>query len=425
MDISREVFLEKIDLIIRLFFYILVFWLPYSPAVVESCVITAVVLWIVKRLVMHWPMICSDIQNLFKAFKPPSTSLNRLIYYFLIICLISVASSILWQQALADLFTKILEWFAILWLIQESFKNKKQLYLLMSILIFSGMATAVDAIVQFDILGKDIFYGRPVSPDGRATASFKAPSGLGTYMATIIPLCLASVLIMKKGTQKVLLLAGTGIMIYALILTFTRGAWAGAFAGILLFFFTFLIWLKRFEMAKTFLLAGVFLVLISVFPLLLNTKATLNMIKRSNTASWRLDIWEDSWQMIKDRPVFGHGVNTYMPIFQSYRRDPHNYPTYAHNCFVQLAAELGLLGLAAFCWIFIKFFLDGFFQLRTIEREKKDLIVISIGLLSAIAAFLVHSIFDTNLYALQLGILLWFLVGIQIKINQLVNERVN
>jgi O-antigen ligase len=156
---------------------------------------------------------------------------------------------------------------------------------------------------------------------------------------------------------------------------------------------------------------------------LLNTEKTLKMIKRSNTIAWRLEVWQDSMLMIKDRPLFGHGVNTYMPLFQGYRRQIHNYPTYAHNCFIQLACEIGLLGVAAFGWIFLRLFLDGWRRIRTMALGQDGLPLLSLGLLASIGAYLVHSFFDTNLYSLQLGVLLWFLVALQYKVNFLLTER--
>jgi len=414
---------QRIDGLIRVFIYILAFWLPYSPAVIESCVIIAVVLWIVKRLAVHWNLIKKDARHIFKAFAPPASSLNRPIAVFLIICILSIVSSAFWQSALGDFITKIMEWFAIYWLIQESFTSKRQIFVLLGVTFFTAISTAVDAILQFSILGKDLFYGYPVSPDGRATAGFKAPSGLGAYLASIIPLTLSLIFYSRNKMAKTGFLVVLGVMVWALMLTFTRGAWTGAFAGILVFVLIYLIGSKRIETAKTFLLALVFLIMTIAFPLMLNTEKTLKMIKRSNTIAWRLEIWQDSMRMIKDRPLFGHGVNTFMPVFQSYRRQIHNYPTYAHNCFIQLASDVGLLGLAAFGWIFLRLFLDVSCQIRTMALERERMIFLGLGVSASIAAYLVHSFFDTSLFSLQLGVYLWFLVGIQSKINFLVAER--
>lgn len=120
--------------------------------------------------------------------------------------------------------------------------------------------------------------------------------------------------------------------------------------------------------------------------------------------------------MIMERPFFGHGINTYMRIFQEYSREAKWSPTYAHNCFLQLIAETGILGLMSFLYIFVELFRN---VLRQIEDQKiqGELRLILIGLLSGMVAFLIQSFFDTTLYSLQLSIYFWYMVGILMTAN--------
>lgn len=55
----------------------------------------------------------------------------------------------------------------------------------------------------------------------------------------------------------------------------------------------------------------------------------------------RTDYWHYCFEMIKERPLFGHGINTY----ETYLRRNSNLPVYnAHNIYIQLYAELGIIG---------------------------------------------------------------------------------
>jgi O-antigen ligase len=58
----------------------------------------------------------------------------------------------------------------------------------------------------------------------------------------------------------------------------------------------------------------------------------------------RLDAWRDGWTVVRDFPVFGTGMNTYGPAMLFYQeRNPGFHMAQAHNDYLQLLAEGGLL----------------------------------------------------------------------------------
>ena len=70
--------------------------------------------------------------------------------------------------------------------------------------------------------------------------------------------------------------------------------------------------------------------------------------------SGRFEYWKNAISIFRSSPVFGTGLNTYARIIM---RDPnHGAWRYAHNCYLQMAAETGLLGLSCFLWmVFVLF----------------------------------------------------------------------
>ncbi len=137
------------------------------------------------------------------------------------------------------------------------------------------------------------------------------------------------------------------------------------------------------------------------------------------SVSFRTAVWRDTLTMIEERPLFGHGVNTYMRLFQYYNKDAQLSPTYAHNCYLQITAETGILGLISFLSILGALFKDVFQKLADRQSKSRDLYLLTLGLFSGIVAFLVHSLFDTNLYSLQLSAYFWYMAGIVTSINRL------
>ena len=58
----------------------------------------------------------------------------------------------------------------------------------------------------------------------------------------------------------------------------------------------------------------------------------------------RLEAWRDGWGVVRDFPLFGTGLNTYPDAMLFYQqRNPGTYVAQAHNDYLQLLAEGGLL----------------------------------------------------------------------------------
>ncbi len=65
---------------------------------------------------------------------------------------------------------------------------------------------------------------------------------------------------------------------------------------------------------------------------------------QNNNLVSRLDAWRDGWQVVRDFPLFGTGLNTYSDAMLFYQqRNPGVHMAQAHNDYLQLLAEGGLL----------------------------------------------------------------------------------
>ena len=68
-----------------------------------------------------------------------------------------------------------------------------------------------------------------------------------------------------------------------------------------------------------------------------------------NDAQGRIEIWQDSWQLIKDNPLVGSGLDSYEPVIFLYQKNDTDQTQIgaAHNDYLQLAADMGLPFAAA------------------------------------------------------------------------------
>jgi O-antigen ligase len=74
----------------------------------------------------------------------------------------------------------------------------------------------------------------------------------------------------------------------------------------------------------------------------------------NNILSWRLWIWDTAMNMVADRPFSGVGAGAFQAAYVHYSTHPgdifRGIPAYhAHQLYVGIAAETGLIGLLAFC----------------------------------------------------------------------------
>lgn len=432
MDSWKDgVLAERIDAVIRLFLYILIFWLPYSPAVIESCVIICLILWIVKRsyiLKVHGARSPATfkkrLSDFLIGFNPKSSSINTPIIFFLAVCLLSVVGSAFFEQSWHNFLTKTLEWFIVYFLTLEVITKYKYIRIILLVLLSTTAATAVDSIIQFYLTHKDFFLGHSIAAGSQATAGFKTPNGLGAYLALMVPIVLSlSFVKWENKKYRFVALLTLVLILWSLMTTFSRGAWFGTSLGIAFFLAIFLFHKQRSEFYFVFGLSVMMIVLAGWLWLAVTRSWDMEFATRYQTAQWRWNIWQDCIKMIKDRPFLGHGINTFMRLFETYRRDVGTNPTYAHNCYLQLAAETGIVGLLSFLWIIVGVFRESLRRINTSAMSGDPRVILSMGLLSGIFAFLIHSFFDTHFYSLQLSVCFWFMVAVLMVLNHLEEER--
>ena len=426
--------IKKIDSAIRFFLYLLIFWLPYSKAVVETSVILGLILWMVKRALFTRRFLEENQgaqinqMEVLRIWAPAKSFLNGPIAVFLIFGMISTLTSVLLLQSFQGYFMKILEWFIIYFLVIEVFTDKKHIWTAFSVFLFTSLATVLDSLQQFYWTQKDIFLGYVIT-DSRATAGFGHPNDLAGYLTFVILISMVFLFWEKKPAWK--FLVGMILMVlsaWSLVVTFSRGAWLAAVAGAF-FFLSSVCFVRKSVQSFIFLALMIFILWIGIFFTAGKKEFRLDAPDVRVTVGWRSDLWEDSLKMIQNRPNFGYGPSTFMSTFFDFgsaiRGKDYYKPTYAHNCFIQLAAEVGFWGFGSFLWILALLFQKMIGQLRSRKAGDYNLKMLGAGMLGGTVAFLGHSFVDTNLFSLQLSALFWLMVGWQVAVYNLQESSID
>ncbi len=128
--------------------------------------------------------------------------------------------------------------------------------------------------------------------------------------------------------------------------------------------------------------------------------------KASN--KFRILAWEGTARMAFAHPILGVGPGGFKFAFMQYAVG--GYTEAAHQNYLQIAAEQGFLGLAAFLWIISAAILTARRALARAPDFARRVLVI--GALASLVVFLVHSFLDYDYYIGAVGLVFWFVLGL-------------
>ncbi len=123
----------------------------------------------------------------------------------------------------------------------------------------------------------------------------------------------------------------------------------------------------------------------------------------------RLAHWQAALGMLNDHPLLGVGIGNYAPVYPGYALPGWEDPLgHAHNYYLHIAAESGLLGLGAYLLLILACFWHGWHTLREATGCWQG---VALGIFGVLGAFAVHSLFD-NLYVHGMNMHLAILLGL-------------
>jgi putative inorganic carbon (HCO3(-)) transporter len=275
-------------------------------------------------------------------------------------------------------------------LIRCSVQNKKELSRLL--LLWSGVSffVALANIAYFSFVASHA----AVVPIVEDFPFWPGKNMLGLFLALNASIALGVLLAAKnelKTWGKVWVCFVLAANLACLVITFSRGAWVAMVGVVAVLIFVrpkICLPLVGLGLALFFLLApyGLKGRLFSIFDL-----------KEANVQE-RLLIWQSALNMIHDDPWTGVGLGTfYQQYLSKYKMDKVQLEwagEHAHNLFLHVFAEMGVLGLLVLIFFFASFLTKG---IRNYSQQTDPFLKGAIlgGILASVA-FLVYSLVDST-----------------------------
>jgi O-antigen ligase len=404
---------------------VLVTFIPYSSAMIQSSVGVILIAWVAKRLI-----ILQSKQNIsfVKAFSFSSQGLAWPLIFLAVLIISTILLSPAPALSLKKFFSRFLQQIFLMYITIEVINSSKRLYLIMVMLLWTMLVVNADVVFQIFNGQSFIFSSHMVYE--RVTGPMRHPNDLGTLLVTVFPIIVALILtrkawiliLFKAQFIKLFTVLCGFLFILTLIslgLTFSRGAWI-AFA------FTMIVgglYLKKFwQTTVVIILLFVFFWIFGAY--FQNTRTDIfpkdsNQIKQEDVGSFlnsssRYQYWQTAIDVIKKYPLYGCGYNAYIQTLQKLKMTPVEYP---HNSILHITAELGVLGLLGYLWFFILVFIKGLEILRIIVIQQ-HLYILGLGIFCGLIAWFIHGVLDTPWESLKLSILWWVLIGVLMSLKR-------
>jgi putative inorganic carbon (hco3(-)) transporter len=298
------------------------------------------------------------------------------------------------REALRE-FRTVLAEPAILYLLLRLQGNDRRLWQrLVQVLFASASAVALYALARYPAAAGVI------EAEGvrRARAYFGSPNNLALYLERLLPVGVSMGIAARGWWRRGFYAAGTLAIGLAIGLTYSRGAWLlGVPAGLLA---VGLLWGGRLRRYALIALAGLAVILI---PMSQTARFASLLDLQQGTSFLRVRLWQASWEMIKDYPWTGVGLDNFLYYYGDYilpGAEIERWLSHPHNLILNLWVRTGLGGLAVFAAMWGAALAP---VVRRLRRGSVSPDPILIGLLAGGVAMLAHGMIDSAFFVSELA----------------------
>ena len=181
-----------------------------------------------------------------------------------------------------------------------------------------------------------------------------------------------------------------------------------------------IIFMAAFVFSQTIMYASIF-IRENVFV----DKSLLDSITRSSSfvtssLKGRLEFWRVAFDLFKSKPILGYGNGTFFSAYYIKYGMNEWYSRFTHNHYLQMAAELGSVGI----WLFFVFLWSSFKSV-IYNAKQDDKPIFFWGIVAGLVAFLLHIGVDFTWNFPAVTMLFFFFLGVVTRRDEKKTLKVN
>jgi O-antigen ligase len=355
------------------------------------------------------------VMGTLKQFYQTHTILTYSTTLFLLGATISIFTSVDIRTALGEwkaFYVEPVLLFILLvhWHTTQSTPEKSAIRFIYTPLILCGLITALFAVIQRYTDGWMVPYAFWENrATYRVTAWYGFPNAVGLFLAPLIPLALYIAYTTYAKEKYIAIVSILCIILSTAAILFAKST--GAIIGVIGSIGITLVLYKRTRII-TLLLGTIATLCILTLPQLAPIKEELLFQDRSGQI--RLAIYDETKQLLADRPLLGAGIASYEERIEPYHGlvngesiEIYHHP---HNLFLTLWINIGLIGLVGFVGILFVLFRHGvsfYAQTRT-----SFLTSLSYSALLSLCIILITGLVDSPYIKNDLAFLFWAIIAL-------------
>lgn len=326
--------------------------------------------------------------------------------------------SVIWAEDTSQVFTPVASWllnFALFPLIYAAIRKPSDMRpLIIAFVLGAGTAAVYGVLAQPNAAAQ---VTSPTAAQGldRLAGTIGDPNSLATLLAAGIGLSAALLFNPKmSGPWRLTILFLDLLMLTAIFITLSRGGLIALSAALVAGVFATA---SRHRAGAVAALATVIVVGYAFFFGVASPEAR-DRVMEADGGSGRTDIWKIGWRMVQDEPLIGQGAGNFQVSSIHYllapgaiKRDEFivDQPATTHNSYLQVLAELGLVGITLFALILIACLIAAAQAIRLFRRlDDEEGALMAASILVAIAALLAGYFFLSEQYSKHLWLMLAF-----------------